>query len=81
MFLKKKQEPETNDSDMFFDAKEFHTSNKEVANILSNDISANAGGGSASRAAAGASTLSQIEGNWGEEDEIDIDAEIQGDSS
>ena len=23
------------DNDMFFDAKEFHTSNKEVANILS----------------------------------------------
>jgi hypothetical protein len=35
MFLKKKQEPELADNDdMFFDAKEFHTSNKEVANIL-----------------------------------------------
>jgi hypothetical protein len=35
MFLKKKQEPElAENDDMFFDAKEFHTSNKEVANIL-----------------------------------------------
>ena len=32
----KKREPELADSDdMFFDAKEFHTSNKQVANILS----------------------------------------------
>jgi len=36
MFLKKKQEPDVQD-DMFFDAKEFHTSNREVANILSNE--------------------------------------------
>jgi hypothetical protein len=35
MFQKKKQEPELADSDdMFFDAKEYHTSNKAVANIL-----------------------------------------------
>lgn len=26
------------DDDMFFDAKEFHTSNKEVANILSSTM-------------------------------------------
>jgi len=38
MFAKKKLEPDAgNDGeDMFFDAKEFHTSNKQVANILSN---------------------------------------------
>ncbi len=58
---------------MFFDAKEFHTSNNQVATILSNDSNANIGGGSASRAAVGPAT---IEGNWGEEDEIDIDADL-----
>jgi hypothetical protein len=36
MFAKKKLEPEASEGDeMFFDAKEFHTSNKHVANILS----------------------------------------------
>ena len=38
MFAKKKLEPDNGNEgeDMFFDAKEFHTSNKQVANILSN---------------------------------------------
>jgi hypothetical protein len=38
MFAKKKLEPDAGNEgeDMFFDAKEFHTSNKQVANILSN---------------------------------------------
>lgn len=36
MFAKKRAEPEIADNDdMFFDAKEYHTSNKQVANILS----------------------------------------------
>lgn len=37
MFAKKKLEPDVGGEadDMFFDAKEFHTSNKQVANILS----------------------------------------------
>jgi len=37
MFAKKRLEPEVGEGadDMFFDAKEFHTSNKQVANILS----------------------------------------------
>jgi hypothetical protein len=44
MFAKKRSEPEIADSDdMFFDAKEFHTSNKQVANILSS-TPASAGG-------------------------------------
>jgi hypothetical protein len=34
--FQKRREPELADTDdMFFDAKEFHTSNKQVANILS----------------------------------------------
>lgn len=34
--FQKRREPELADNDdMFFDAKEFHTSNKQVANILS----------------------------------------------
>ncbi len=36
LVFQKKREPEIADSDdMFFDAKEFHSSNKQVANILS----------------------------------------------
>lgn len=36
LMFQKKREPELADSDdMFFDAKEYHTSNKQVANILS----------------------------------------------
>jgi hypothetical protein len=35
MFQKRKEPELATDDDMFFDAKEFHTSNKEVANILS----------------------------------------------
>jgi hypothetical protein len=40
MFAKKKLEPDASEGDeMFFDAKEFHTSNKQVANILSTGAS------------------------------------------
>lgn len=35
MFQKRKEPELATEEDMFFDAKEFHTSNKEVANILS----------------------------------------------
>jgi hypothetical protein len=36
LMFQKKREPELADSDdMFFDAQEYHTSNKQVANILS----------------------------------------------
>lgn len=74
MFQKKKQDPELNESEMFFDAKEFHSTNKEVANILSNDVSSGKGGNQSQKAAAGAATL-EIGGAWGEEDEIDIDTD------
>jgi len=39
MFKRQKAELAEND-DMFFDAKEYHTSNQNVANILSQDTSA-----------------------------------------
>ena len=35
MFQNKKQPELTDNDDTFFDAKEYHTSNKQVANILS----------------------------------------------
>jgi hypothetical protein len=56
---------------MFFDAKEYHTSNKEVANILS----ATSGNAEAiNRPAASAALLA--EGNaWGDDEDLDIDAD------
>jgi hypothetical protein len=36
MFQKKKEPDQATDEDMFFDAKEFHSSNQQVASILSN---------------------------------------------
>ena len=50
MFKRQKAELVDND-DMFFDAQQYHTSNKSVANILSQDTSATA---AASKAADGA---------------------------
>ena len=69
MFAKKKLEPEANEGDeMFFDAKEFHTSNKQVANILSTGASEAASKPSAASAAVD-------NAKWGDEDEIEIDAD------
>jgi hypothetical protein len=76
MFLKKKHEPELAESDdMFFDAKEFHTSNKEVANILQSTQQTEN-----QNKAAGSANL-DVNGTWGDDDLIDIDADpMLGDS-
>jgi len=83
MFKRQKAELVDNE-DMFFDAQQYHTSNKSVANILSQDTSATAG---ASKVADGAAnvdnqqnaveeaTLENLDGaQWGDDEEpIDID--------
>lgn len=82
MFRRQKQDAVDND-DMFFDAKEYHTANKQVANILSSDKSGSSnqtgeisapGKGDAKEAVEEA-TLDNIDGGqWGDaEDDIDID--------
>ena len=48
VFLNKKQGAELIDNDMFFDAEGFHTSNKEIANILSVGANDNSGTGASS---------------------------------
>ena len=68
MFQKRKEPEMAADDDMFFDAKEFHTSNKEVANILSSNQQQE------QRQPASAA-LDVGEAAWGDEDEIDIDAD------
>lgn len=45
MFLNKKAQPDQTEDDMFFDAKEFHTSNKMVDSILSGANTAGVSGG------------------------------------
>mmetsp|Transcript_21579 Transcript_21579/g.15789 ORF Transcript_21579/g.15789 Transcript_21579/m.15789 type:complete len:100 (+) Transcript_21579:1645-1944(+) len=73
MFLQRKKEPETSSADVFFDAKEWHTSNREVASILANE--------GATLQEKSVPTVKLAEGNWGEEEEIDIDTEVMIDSS
>ena len=65
---------------MFFDAKEFHTSNKEVANILSSTSAQPTEQNATSRAAAAAS-LDVGNANWGDEDELVIDADAMIDKN
>jgi len=82
MFRRQKQELVDND-DMFFDAKEYHTANKQVANILSSDKSgSNNQAGETSAPGKGdakevveEATLDNVDGaQWGDaEDPIDID--------
>ena len=71
MFAKKKLEPDAgNDGeDMFFDAKEFHTSNKQVANILSNVDT------TTSQLTSSVAASAVQNAKWGDEDDIDIDAD------
>ena len=69
------------DDDMFFDAKEFQTSNKEVANILSQAAQISTGSGGlggelGNRAAAAVAANIDVGGaDWGDGDELDIDAD------
>lgn len=62
---------------MFFDAKEFHTSNKQVANILSQSGTAHANEGNHNKTPA-----ANVENaNWGDDDELDIDADDMMDNN
>ena len=57
---------------MFFDAKEYHTANKQVANILK-EVEATKTDEKVEEVKEEA-TADQLEGtNWGDEEEIDID--------
>lgn len=71
MFAKKRLEPDAgNDGeDMFFDAKEFHTSNKQVANILSSAETPVA------QATSTVAASAVQNAKWGDDDDIDIDAD------
>jgi hypothetical protein len=75
MFAKKKLEPDVGGEgeDMFFDAKEFHTSNKQVANILATTGAASEQTPKPTQVQAAASAVENAK--WGDEDEIDIDAD------
>ena len=56
---------------MFFDAKEFHTSNKQVANILSSNQAQNQEG----EIKPAQKALNVDNANWGDDDDLDIDAD------
>ena len=69
--FQKKREPELAESDdMFFDAKEFHTSNKQVANILSSSPNVN----TENVMKPSHMQVNVENANWGEDD-LDIDAD------
>ena len=69
LMFAKKREPELADNDdMFFDAKEYHTSNKQVANILSTAQSE----APTQQVANTADILAEADA-WGDEIEIDTD--------
>lgn len=88
MFLRKKynEAHSTNmDNDTFFDAKDFHSSNSNVDTILKSIPQGGAGGQNSQqdnqqmKKAPVAANLDNIEGgNWGDEEEIEIDDEIPG---
>ena len=75
---RKEQHSEIAESDdMFFDAKEYHTSNKQIANILSTNTAGSPGlesGTTTSQAAASAVTVTNAK--WGDEDDLDIDDDL-----
>lgn len=79
MFQKRKEPDLADTDDMFFDAKEYHTSNKAVANILQ----ASAAGANSSETTNQKNQNSAVllgEGaQWGDDEEIDIDADINND--
>jgi len=61
---------------MFFDAKEYHGSNKQVANILSEKTGAqdtNTSVAETKETVQEATLENMDDGNWGDDDELDID--------
>lgn len=74
----KRKEPEIADNDdMFFDAKEYHTSNKQIANILTSAATAPVTEGSTAKAAA----ASIDNAKWVDEDDINIDDDLMNEAS
>lgn len=70
MFRRQKADAADN-NDMFFDAKEYHTANKQVANILKEEPTKV---DEKTEEVKEEATIEQLEGNaWGDEEEIDID--------
>ena len=86
MFKRQKQEFFDGNDDMFFDAKEYHTSNKQVANILSSEPS---GGttedGGKKETAVEEATLDNLgDAQWGDDGdaiEIEMDDELIGEAN
>jgi coatomer subunit alpha len=73
MFAKRRAEPEISPDDAgFFDAQEYHSSNKHVANILST----NAQTESKPKVTAAATAAAVSNAKWGDDDDIDIDADF-----
>lgn len=72
LLFQKRKDPEiTEGDDMFFDAKEFHTSNKQIASILS------VAGIDSAAPKQSTPSVNMENAKWGDdEDEIDIDDEI-----
>ena len=72
LLFQKRKDPEiTEGDDMFFDAKEFHTSNKQIANILS------VAGIDSAAPKQSTPSVNMENAKWGDdEDEIDIDDEM-----
>ena len=81
MFKRQKTDIEDAD-DMFFDAQQYHTSNKQVANILSQDAATSGTSGAdgsnredkQEKSAVVEATLEDLDAQWGDDEEpIDID--------
>lgn len=72
MFLKRKEPDNIGNEgeDMFFDAKEYHTSNRQVANILTSAPSETIEKKQHTPA------VNVENAKWGDEEEIDIDDEL-----
>ncbi len=69
--FQKRQQPELAESDdMFFDAKEYHTSNKQIANILTTSSAAE----KPPEAQQAATAVSAAK--WGDEDDLDLDDDL-----
>ena len=70
-FFKKQKAEGMDKEDLFFDNKEYHTANKQVANILGDEA---AKPSTEVKEEAPEATLADLEGaQWGDEEEIDID--------
>ena len=73
MFARRRAEPEIHPDDSgFFDAQEYHSSNKQVANILSTTSQVE----SKPKVASAVTAAAVTDAKWGDDEEIDIDADF-----